>query len=250
MKILKLLFTATLMIAIYYLSAQGVSINEDGSAADGSAMLDVKSTDKGVLLPRMTTAEILAISTPANGLMVYNTSSNKPVYYNGTTWLNFDGSTIVGVGDYYQGGVVFWLDGSGGGLIVAIDEQSTGASWGCFGTEIGGTSFDIGTGKANTGLILAGCTLPGIAADLCDGYSKDGFTDWFLPSRDELYEIFTNKATIDPTAIAEGGSAISSASHWSSSENNLEQAFSVDGPANFDIEGKALPRIVRAVRAF
>jgi hypothetical protein len=50
-----------------------VAISTDDSNADGSAMLDVKSTNKGVLIPRMTRAQLNAISTPAEGLMVYCT---------------------------------------------------------------------------------------------------------------------------------------------------------------------------------
>src|SRR5665647_1005005 len=50
-----------------------VAINADGSAADNSAMLDVKSTSKGLLPPRMTHAQINAIANPADGLLVYCT---------------------------------------------------------------------------------------------------------------------------------------------------------------------------------
>lgn len=54
-----------------------VSINTDGSSADSSAMLDVKSTTKGMLIPRMTEAQIESIANPANGLQVYNTDDGK-----------------------------------------------------------------------------------------------------------------------------------------------------------------------------
>jgi len=58
-----------------------VSINNDSTSPDASAMLDVKSTTKGVLLPRMTQAEIGAISSPANGLVVFCTTDNKFYIY-------------------------------------------------------------------------------------------------------------------------------------------------------------------------
>lgn len=54
-----------------------------------SAKLDVSSTTQGFLPPRMTTAEKLAIGTPASGLMVYDTSLNQMSYYNGVTWINW-----------------------------------------------------------------------------------------------------------------------------------------------------------------
>jgi len=71
------------MIASYTLSAQ-VSINTDGSNADGSAMLDVKSTDKGLLPPRV--ANVNDVSNPVAGLLVYDQSVNCMRYYNGTVW--------------------------------------------------------------------------------------------------------------------------------------------------------------------
>lgn len=64
-------FLPTLMFA------QGIAINEDDSQADPSAMMDIKSTDKGFLMPRMTATEIASIVDPANGLIVYNTTDEK-----------------------------------------------------------------------------------------------------------------------------------------------------------------------------
>jgi uncharacterized protein (TIGR02145 family) len=57
--------------------AQNVGINDDGSPPDSSAMLDVKSTTKGMLIPRMTAAQIGAIANPADGLQAYNTDNGK-----------------------------------------------------------------------------------------------------------------------------------------------------------------------------
>ena len=48
--------------------AQGVGINDSGNPPDPSAMMDVASTNKGVLIPRMTTSQMLNISSPAKGL--------------------------------------------------------------------------------------------------------------------------------------------------------------------------------------
>jgi len=62
--------------------AQGLSVNATGTAADSSAMLDVGSTTKGFLPPRMTTAQKDAIHNPATGLVVYQTDSTTGLYYN------------------------------------------------------------------------------------------------------------------------------------------------------------------------
>ncbi|MGE5356183.1 MAG: tail fiber domain-containing protein [Deltaproteobacteria bacterium] len=69
------------------LSAQ-ISITTDGSSPDGSAMLDVKSTTKGFLIPRMTSAQKSAISSPASGLLIYQTDATPGFYYySGTAWI-------------------------------------------------------------------------------------------------------------------------------------------------------------------
>ncbi len=58
-----------------------VAVNTDGSSANTSAMLDVKSTSKGMLVPRMTTTQRTAISSPANGLMVFDTTTKSFWFY-------------------------------------------------------------------------------------------------------------------------------------------------------------------------
>lgn len=67
------LVMATLLCSVYNLSAQTIMGSVSG---DPSALLDLKSTDRGVLMPRMTTAERSAIANPAEGLLVFNTSLN------------------------------------------------------------------------------------------------------------------------------------------------------------------------------
>ncbi len=68
--------------------AQSVAINNAGAAADTSAMLDVNSHTKGLLVPRMTAGQRNAITNPATGLLVFQTDGNDGFYYfNGSTWL-------------------------------------------------------------------------------------------------------------------------------------------------------------------
>lgn len=57
---------------------------------NASSALDVTSTTKGFLMPRMTTTERTAITTPANGLQVYDTTTNSQWYYNGTIWVEYE----------------------------------------------------------------------------------------------------------------------------------------------------------------
>jgi len=65
--------------------AQGLAVNTSGTGADNSAMLDVNTTTKGILIPRMTNSQVSAISSPANGLMVYQTDGTAGFYYNSGT---------------------------------------------------------------------------------------------------------------------------------------------------------------------
>ena len=60
-----------------------------GTPTAASAVMEVTSTTQGFLPPRMTNAQMLAIATPAAGLVVYDTTNNKHCGYNGTAWQNF-----------------------------------------------------------------------------------------------------------------------------------------------------------------
>ena len=71
----------------FFSYCQNVGINKDGSSPDPSAMLDVKSTDKGLLLPRMTTIQRIAIASPANGLAVFDTDTKSFWFFNGAAWI-------------------------------------------------------------------------------------------------------------------------------------------------------------------
>ena len=79
-------------------TAQSVGINTDGSATNASAMLDISSTTKGFLPPRMTGAQRVTITSPAQGLMIYcidcGTLGEIQVY-NGTTWTNMIGGAVT-----------------------------------------------------------------------------------------------------------------------------------------------------------
>ena len=75
-------------ISINLSKAQNVAITDDDSyTAESTAMLDVKSTNKGMLVPRLTTAQRSGITSPAPGLMVYDTDLKSFMYYNGAKWI-------------------------------------------------------------------------------------------------------------------------------------------------------------------
>ena len=73
-----------------------VGINDDGSSPDASAMLDVKSTDKGFLPPRMSTSDRDNIAGPTAGLVIYNTTTSTLQFSDGTDWVDLtDNSTTT-----------------------------------------------------------------------------------------------------------------------------------------------------------
>lgn len=73
---LKILIITFFFLPVITIS-QGVAINDNDSEVDPSAMLDINSSDKGLLIPRMAQSEIQAIDNPANGLLVFSTSDDK-----------------------------------------------------------------------------------------------------------------------------------------------------------------------------
>lgn len=82
--------TCMLVLSITAVNATGQSfaINTDGSTANASALLDIKSTNKGVLIPRMSKAEKNAIAVPATGLLIFQNAPDSVgfYYYNGSGW--------------------------------------------------------------------------------------------------------------------------------------------------------------------
>lgn len=89
--------------------SQSVAINNDASLPNASAMLDVKSTTKGVLIPRMTTAERTGI-TGVKGLMVFDNTTSSFWFHNGTTWTELGGG---GVGSWAMNGTHMYNTNTG-----------------------------------------------------------------------------------------------------------------------------------------
>ncbi len=140
-----------------------IAVNSDGSEPDNSAMLDVKSTTKGMLLPRMTSAERTAIASPATGLTVYDLTTQSYWYYNGSAWAivgnspwSVTGNNIfnnnsgnVGIGTNAPNGKLHLVSTSHTNL--NIQGSSTIGTWLTMGnTSAGGKWYNIiSTGSAN-----------------------------------------------------------------------------------------------------
>lgn len=78
----RFIFAALAVVGNYFGYAQNVGINSNGANPDASAMLDIVSTNKGVLIPRLTSAQISSMGSVTNGMLVFNTDLNDFVFYN------------------------------------------------------------------------------------------------------------------------------------------------------------------------
>lgn len=140
------------------------------------------------------------------------------------------------------GGIVFHVTAGGmHGMEAAPEDQSANAKWGCIGTAIEGARG--GNGAANTAAIVAKCADAGTAAAIASAYTLNDYSDWFLPSKDELALMYAQRNLID---------GFVSSFYWSSSEFGIASAWVQGfGNPNGSIESaKNTPIGVRAIRAF
>jgi hypothetical protein len=244
----KLIIFFYLLAASLNLFAQSLAINTDGSSANSTAMLDIKSTTKGFLPPRMSQVQRDAIITPATGLIVQCTdcSTIGPYTYNGTQWVSMSYKTFK-IGDAAFGGIVIWVDESGQhGLVAATVDQSISTQW-WTGTYVHLNKVrtdGIGTGLNNSEVIITALgNATNYAAKYCANYLGGGYGDWYLPSKYELNLVYLQKPLLGVFA---------SGAYWSSTESNANQAWvqSFDDGSQSPGYDKGGFWAVRAVRKF
>ena len=170
-------------------------------------------------------------------------------------------SIIPAIGDIYQGGYLFQINEDGTGLVAAMEnltegglpynQNSFGYQWGCWQEDVDGADgTSIGTGYQNTmDIINQGCTTSGggiSAAQAALDAEINGYSDWYLPSIDELNEF---RFTISHSS-PQGNIANINGVHWSSSEINSLQAYAANVHASQTLSfNKNLYKQVRVIRS-
>ena len=175
----------------------------------------------------------------------YATNSTGTTYGNEVSFT----TASLAIGNSYQGGIIAYILQSGDpgyiagqthGFIAAPSDQSTAIQWynGSY-TVTGATATVLGTGNANTIAIVTNQGEGSYAAKLCFDLDLGGYSDWYLPSLNELNLLFNNQAII--------GGFNTSGLYWSSSEQEKFIAW-VQGSGQSAL--KTLQCHVRAVRTF
>jgi len=215
------MFFFVTVLSFFRVSGQ-VSVNTDGSAPDPAAMLEIKSDSKGLLLPRV---DYLNLPTnPTAGLLVYIIAhapyGNGLYFSDGAGWVKI-GATTHYIGQQTGGGIVYYVDSTGQhGLIAATADCPLDYPYGCQADSIiGANGTAIGDGAANTAAIVSGCPAAETAAMACDTLTSNGFSDWFLPSRDELDSLYHQKQVV--------GGFVDDNIYWTSTQQSTPAAWVV-----------------------
>lgn len=225
-----------------------------------SAKLDVSSTTKGFLPPRMTRIQRDSLTTTAaEGLTIYNTTDKAFQIFNGSAWY----STVHYIGESYGGGIVFYVYDNGQHGLIAATADVGYASWaeaenGVFKHSMA-YGDGIGAGKSNTLLIISSQgygTGYQHAARKCNEYNvtENGvlYGDWYLPSRNELKLMNQNIGCMAPAPNTNLGGFACYNTYWSSTEISLNGASAMGFIPYEDIfsYNKGAGCYIRPIRSF
>ena len=131
----------TILLALITLStmvsAQNVSISDVTHTADASAVLDVYSTSKGMLVPRLTSTQRTGISSPATGLLAYDTDLSSFHFYDGSAWTGLSYGNL-----WSRTGTDTYLTNTGDNLVIGTNTSAPGYKFYVFGSASQMSRFD------------------------------------------------------------------------------------------------------------
>lgn len=157
--------------------------------------------------------------------------------------------SIYSPGQNFGGGYIYYIDSTGEhGLIATAPIGGKRWAYWPYSNTLVGTSFAIGSGKANTQAIInSGNNDPASAAMACDNLVVNGYSDWFLPSTSELYLVRQNKDVLPFFGYFYNGNL-----YWSSSEASASQAYltPINATSSFGYDTKDMAWGVVPVRSF
>ena len=261
-----------IVIMILTSSAFFAQVGINTTTPDASAILEITSSDKGILTPRIVLTSTLVeapVTNPAMGLLIFNTATAgsgdnavTPGFYywddDQSEWMRFTSGEQGNhyVGELYGGGVVFYVYENGThGLIASFDDLDggSGAAWGPNYTDTDSESW--WDGATNMTTAVANGPAGTDAVKLCDDYSSDGFTDWHLPSigglkalEDAAYVLFK---VLDSDGDASTNAPDYASRYWSSTTNgNLDAYAFAFIKTHTEIQTRTNLYKVRAVRSF
>lgn len=201
-------------------------------AYDGASNLNfVEGETTGVLCSKLS-------ANTTYYVRAYAANSEKVVYGNQKTFKTTERTSRYEIGDVAYGGIIVFVDNSGEhGLIASTMDQGS-FPWSLEATEVNAAGSSYGSGMTNTSVIVGAYGDGNYAASICDRLNIGTYTDWYLPSSLELWDMI--KAPIGM-----------SGDYWSSTERSSVEAYYRDTKNNsWHTISKTTNRKVRCVRYF
>ena len=238
-----------IVIVSYFGDYNGTSVSASmGISSNGNSPI----TDMGFCFSSTNTTPTIADNLSSQYSIIGLTPNT--VYYARAYATNGAGTGYSGVitfnpgqvlGSSYGGGIVYYNDGSGHGLISSASDISTSMQWWNGSAMHTNTTFGgFGSGSANTDSIIKYQGAGTYAASACRAYNGGGYNDWYLPSVYELNLLYNQKYLV----------GLSSNSYWTSCEDNTNSFYATflycGNFENQNITTKASLLYVRAIRKF